>query len=104
MKYSIKTILALSACMVAGSALLGASPSFANDELIKLQKDSSQWAIPLGNYSSQRYSDLKQINASTAKNLHPVWTFSTGVLRGHEGGPLVIGAGSQPGRQDRLEV
>ena len=25
------------------------------------------------------------------KNLRPVWTFSTGVLRGHEGGPLVIG-------------
>ncbi len=91
MKYSIKRVLTLTACMAAGVAVLGSSPSYANDELEKLQKDPSQWAIPLGNYSSQRFSELKQINASTAKNLHPVWTFSTGVLRGHEGGPLVIG-------------
>jgi alcohol dehydrogenase (cytochrome c) len=71
--------------------MIGGTPATANDELIKLEHTSGQWAIPAGNYASQRYSDLKQINASTAKNLHPVWTFSTGVLRGHEGGPLVVG-------------
>jgi alcohol dehydrogenase (cytochrome c) len=91
MKYSIKKALTFTACMAAGAMILGATPSFANDELEKLSKDPSQWVIPLGNYSSQRFSELKQINASTAKNLHPVWTFSTGVLRGHEGGPLVVG-------------
>jgi PQQ-dependent dehydrogenase (methanol/ethanol family) len=91
MKTSLKTILALSACIVSAGSVMGASPASANDELIKLSKDANQWAIPLGNYGSQRYSELKQINTSTAKNLHPVWTFSTGVLRGHEGGPLVIG-------------
>jgi glucose dehydrogenase len=47
--------------------------------------------MPLGNYASQRYSALDQINASNVKNLQVAWTFSTGVLRGHEGGPLVIG-------------
>src|SRR5207245_5867368 len=31
------------------------------------------------------------ITKDNAKNLRPLWTFSTGVLRGHEGGPLVIG-------------
>jgi alcohol dehydrogenase (cytochrome c) len=71
--------------------MLGSAPAAANDELLKLEKDKSQWAIPAGNYASQRFSALTQINTSTAKNLHPVWTFSTGVLRGHEGGPLVVG-------------
>ncbi len=83
-------LLAATTC-VAGLAMIGGTPATANDELIKLEHTSGQWAIPAGNYASQRYSDLKQINASTAKNLHPVWTFSTGVLRGHEGGPLVVG-------------
>ena len=41
-------------------------------------------------YANQRYSKLKQINAENVKKLQ-VWTFSTGVLRGHEGAPLVIG-------------
>jgi PQQ-dependent dehydrogenase (methanol/ethanol family) len=68
-----------------------ATPGMADENLQKMSADASQWVMPLGNYSSQRYSTLKQINTSTAKNLHPVWTFSTGVLRGHEGGPLVIG-------------
>ena len=83
--------LMMSACMMAGSAILGATQGLANDELAKLSKDPNQWVMPLGNYSSQRFSELAQINTKTAKNLHPVWTFSTGVLRGHEGGPLVIG-------------
>jgi lanthanide-dependent methanol dehydrogenase len=87
---SRKLILAASSC-AAVLAMLGGTPASANDELLKLEKDKSQWAIPAGNYASQRFSTLTQINTATAKNLHPVWTFSTGVLRGHEGGPLVIG-------------
>ncbi len=38
-----------------------------------------------------RYSKLKQITAANVGKLQVAWTFSTGVLRGHEGGPLVIG-------------
>ena len=68
-----------------------ASGASANDELIKLSKDPNQWVMPAGNYANWRYSELNQINKDNAKNLHPLWTFSTGVLRGHEGGPLVIG-------------
>src|ERR687898_3479152 len=44
-----------------------------------------------GNYGGQRYSQLDQINAENVGDLQVAWTFSTGVLRGHEGGPLVIG-------------
>ena len=70
---------------------LFAGGASANDELIKLSKDPNQWVMPTGNYANTRYSELNQINKDNAKNLRPVWTFSTGVLRGHEGGPLVIG-------------
>ncbi|ENZ81305.1 methanol/ethanol family PQQ-dependent dehydrogenase [Caulobacter vibrioides] len=68
-----------------------ASAAFANDELQALQKDANQWVMPLGNYSGTRYSELAQINKDNVKDLRVAWSFSTGVLRGHEGGPLVIG-------------
>jgi PQQ-dependent dehydrogenase (methanol/ethanol family) len=70
---------------------LCAGPVLANAELLKLQEDPNLWIMPNGNYSSTRYSALDQINASNAKDLKVSWTFSTGVLRGHEGGPLVMG-------------
>ena len=63
----------------------------ANEELLKMQQNSKDWVMPNGNYSSTRYSELKQITKENVKHLQPVWTFSTGVLRGHEGGPLVMG-------------
>jgi PQQ-dependent dehydrogenase (methanol/ethanol family) len=63
----------------------------ANDELLKMQQNSKDWVMQNGNYSSTRYSELNQITRDNVKNLQPVWTFSTGVLRGHEGGPLVMG-------------
>jgi len=37
------------------------------------------------------FSPLTQINKANVKNLKAAWTFSTGVLNGHEGNPLVIG-------------
>jgi PQQ-dependent dehydrogenase (methanol/ethanol family) len=52
--------------------------------------DDGQWTMPARDYASTRYSTLAQINATNAKSLHPVWTFSTGVLGGHEGQPLVV--------------
>ena len=53
--------------------------------------DPKNWAIPTGDYANTRYSKLDQITAENVKDLQVKWTFSTGVLRGHEGGPLVIG-------------
>ena len=47
--------------------------------------------MPAGNFDNARYSTLNQINAENVGKLQVAWTFSTGVLRGHEGGPLVIG-------------
>ena len=63
----------------------------ANNELLRLQQDATQWVMPAQNYSSTRYSSLSQITTANIKNLRPAWMFSTGVLRGHEGAPLVVG-------------
>ncbi len=76
---------------VAAPALIASGAAFANDELVTLQKDAKNWVMPAGNYNNQRYSALNQITNKNVKDLVPAWSFSTGVLRGHEGGPLVIG-------------
>lgn len=51
----------------------------------------ADWSMPGKDYATTRYSPLADISAANASRLHPVWTFSTGVLGGHEGQPLVIG-------------
>jgi PQQ-dependent dehydrogenase (methanol/ethanol family) len=71
-------------------ALAATGAAQANPELEKLMQDPSVWASWGGDYYGSRYSPLNQINKDTAKDLKPVWTFSTGMLRGHEGGPLVL--------------
>lgn len=73
-------------------ATLLAAPaiSSANSGVAKLMQNPANWASWGGNYAGTRYSTLDQINTSNVKNLQPAWTFSTGVLRGHEGGPLVV--------------
>ena len=42
--------------------------------------------------ANTRYSPLTQIDAGNVARLKVAWTFSTGVLRGHEGAPLVVGS------------
>src|SRR5205085_3924798 len=54
-------------------------------------KDDGQWTMPAKNYHGTRYSGLDQINAANARELKVAWTFSTGVNRGHEAAPLVVG-------------
>ncbi len=50
----------------------------------------NQWTMPAHDYASSRYSGLAQITSANASRLRVAWTFSTGVLRGHEGQPLVV--------------
>ncbi len=82
--FFLTTCLGTAALVVAGAA-------HANDELIRMSQNPKDWVMPTGNYDNQRYSQLKQITAANVGKLQVAWTFSTGVLRGHEGGPLVIG-------------
>jgi len=75
---------------VVASAAVSASAR-ADAELDKLIANPANWAAQAGDYANQRHSTLKQINSGNVKNLQVAWTVSTGVLRGHEGSPLVIG-------------
>ena len=80
---------ALSGALFVGLAL--SVPALANDDVIKNTSDPNNWASQSGNYALDRYSKLDQINTGNVGQLKVAWTFSTGVLRGHEGSPLVIG-------------
>ncbi|WP_441243413.1 lanthanide-dependent methanol dehydrogenase XoxF5 [Tardiphaga sp. 768_D3_N2_1] len=83
-----KVLLATCLGTMAASA---ASVAIANDELTKMAQNPKDWVMPAGDYANTRYSKLNQINAGNVGKMQVAWTFSTGVLRGHEGGPLIIG-------------
>ena len=57
----------------------------------KAISDANNWADPRGDYTNQAHSKLTQINQGNVKNLKAAWTFATGVNRGHEGSPVVVG-------------
>jgi len=67
--------------LAAGMALAGAAGA----------QDDGQWVRPGRDFGATRYSGLTEITAENAGRLRPTWTFSTGVLGGHEGQPLVVG-------------
>src|ERR687888_735232 len=52
--------------------------------------DDGQWRMAPKDYANLRYSELDQITPENIKNLHVVFTFSTGVTQGHEAAPLVV--------------
>src|SRR5207253_7639554 len=56
----------------------------------QLEPDDGQWTRPARDYASTRYSTQNQINTMNVNNLKLAFTFSTGVLRGHEAAPLVV--------------
>ena len=81
----------LVATCLAATTTIGGGVASANDELMKMSDSPKGWVMATGNYANQRYSKLNQITAANVGKLQVAWTFSTGVLRGHEGGPLIIG-------------
>jgi lanthanide-dependent methanol dehydrogenase len=72
--------------------LLLALPALAsaNADVEKNIANSGNWAMQAGDMYNQRFSTLKQITAANVSKMQVAWTFSTGVLRGHEGSPLVV--------------
>lgn len=55
------------------------------------QPDDGQWLMASKDYGANRFSGLEQITAGNVQNLRVAWTFATGVLRGHEAAPLIVG-------------
>ncbi len=85
MKRSLTFVAAVAATAMASGI------ANANQEVMKLTQNPANWATWGGDYAGTRYSKLDQINNKNVGDLQVAWTFSTGVLRGHEGGPMVIG-------------
>ncbi len=64
--------------------------ALANADLEKHIANNKNWAMQAGDMYNQRYSKLNQINKTNVGKMQVAWMFSTGVLRGHEGSPLVV--------------
>ncbi len=81
---------AFAGALVASAVL--AAPAMANESIAKCVADANNWCIQQHDNYGQRYSLLDQINTKNVGSLKVAWTFSTGVLRGHEGSPIVVGS------------
>ena len=53
--------------------------------------DAGDWPMAAHDYASTRFSPLAEITPANAPSLKLAFTFSTGVVRGHEAAPLVVG-------------
>jgi len=56
---------------------------------VRAEAEDGQWTIPAKDYASTRFSGLEDINAGNVANLKLAWSFSTGVVRGHESAPII---------------
>lgn len=54
-------------------------------------EDDGQWVRPAKEFNSTRFSSLSEITSANVNRLRVVGTFSTGVVRGHEAAPIVVG-------------
>ncbi len=75
---------------IAALALAAPALAWSNADVEKNIANSKNWAMQAGDMYNQRYSKLNQITTGNVGKMQVAWTFSTGVLRGHEGSPLVV--------------
>jgi PQQ-dependent dehydrogenase (methanol/ethanol family) len=89
MSHEYRSVLMRGAVLAAAAVI--SSSALADADLDSKIADPSNWAAQAGDYANHRHSELKQITGSNVGKLQVAWTMSTGVLRGHEGSPLVVG-------------
>jgi quinohemoprotein ethanol dehydrogenase len=53
--------------------------------------EADSWLTHGRDYAEQRFSPLKQIHDGNVSKLVRAWTFETGLTRGHEATPIVVG-------------
>src|SRR5215468_9966650 len=85
MRRALTAAVLVAGTLLSSQALLSASVQAQNEDLVKMQGNAANVVMPTITYDNQRYSKLEQINAHNVGKLQVAWTFSTGVLRGHEG-------------------
>ena len=92
MRSSFRLAVIGAIALILAFVLVSPPSGHSDSDLEKLQADPGQWVTAGKDYALTRYSELDKISTSNVKDLGVSWTFSTGVLRGHEGTPLVVGA------------
>jgi alcohol dehydrogenase (cytochrome c) len=85
MKKSTRVLIAL---LVAASYRLEAQVS--SDRLLHALDEPQNWLTYSGSYMSQRYSALRQLDASNVKNLELKWIVQNQVFGPWESSPLVV--------------
>jgi lanthanide-dependent methanol dehydrogenase len=70
------------------SASVWLTPFLPSEKLLPAESD---WPMAAKNYANTRYSSLHQINTKNVQQLQLAWKFDTGVHRGQEAAPIVVG-------------
>jgi PQQ-dependent dehydrogenase (methanol/ethanol family) len=65
--------------------------AYSSFSLAAAAADDGEWRMPAKDYASTRYSELAEIDAQNAAKLNEVFSFTTGVEKGHEAAPIVAG-------------
>src|SRR5690349_5425208 len=86
----ISLLLSFSFSLFGGVLPVGQQTSFAASA--GTTKENEQWVRPAKDFASTRYSELGDITNANVKQLKLAWSFSTGVNRGQEAAPLVVGS------------
>jgi PQQ-dependent dehydrogenase (methanol/ethanol family) len=87
-RYAPPPLYRLAARCLSG-ALLGLAFVHATTHAQTADAKDGDWPMAGHDYASTRFSPLDEINAGNVSRLTLAWTFSTGVLRGHEAAPIV---------------
>ena len=61
-----------------------------SDRLVRAASEPQNWLTYGGTYFSQRYSELRQIDPSNARNLESKWMYQAPVMGNWESTPLVV--------------
>jgi PQQ-dependent dehydrogenase (methanol/ethanol family) len=96
---TLATIAVAACALVTGSCSRGATarslvparglPGAAVDPATPAE--DGQWTMPAKDFQNRRYSGLAQIDTGNVSGLKVAWTFATGIAKGHEAAPLVVG-------------
>lgn len=68
-----------------------AGPAAAATDPPAVPGDAGQWTMPARDHAGTRFAPLAAIHRGNVAGLQVTWTFSTGLTRGHEAAPLVVG-------------
>ncbi len=92
-RYPRRTVIAGLAMLAAFAAQPAGAQNIANYQPVTearlLKPEPQNWLHYRGNFEGWGYSSLDRITTQNVRRLKPVWTFSTGIVEGHQAPPFV---------------